>query len=317
MGAILYTSYLQFLGALHEPSSHATKRVFPAPPPEATFVAGFAAGSVQSLVAAPLDALQVRFNASELLDRHYRNMWHYGRDKLREIGARGVFAGWTLSFLKESFGCAIFFATFEFMKQQAYFAFLRRHYHPSTAGASGQDESTRATIRPHFALEPLFLLVAGILATLTQQAIQFPMSRLQPLYYSRLETLDYDGHASRSGPGRSRKQLLRDYYHAYRRTFEQARLDASGLVRGATGDLRGSGSGQVRAKRAGMTRAWSRWFYRGFWSTTLRQVPSTSAGLIMFELVRRRYGQGGGGADEVDGDEVRIRIGHGADVLLA
>ena len=30
--------------------------------------------------------------------------------------------------------------------------------------------------------------------------------------------------------------------------------------------------------------------YRGFIINTMKQVPSTSAGLIVFELVRRKYG---------------------------
>ena len=49
------------------------------------------------------------------------------------------------------------------------------------------------------------------------------------------------------------------------------------------------------------------WLYRGFWWNTVRQVPSTSAGLIIFELVRRKYGFGG--------DQVRISR-DGYDILL-
>src|SRR2546421_98992 len=99
VGAVLYTSYLQFLGALHTPSSYSTKRVYPPAPHDSTFTAGFAAGTVQSVVIAPLDALQVRFKASEMLEGQYQSMWEYGCHKLREIGVRGVFTGWGLSFL--------------------------------------------------------------------------------------------------------------------------------------------------------------------------------------------------------------------------
>jgi len=49
-----------------------------------------------------------------------------------------------------------------------------------------------------------------------------------------------------------------------------------------------------------------RWLYRGFWWNTIRQVPSTSAGLIIFELFRRKYGLT---------DQVRINR-DGYDILL-
>jgi hypothetical protein len=39
-----------------------------------------------------------------------------------------------------------------------------------------------------------------------------------------------------------------------------------------------------------MAGGWRSWLYRGFILNTMKQVPSTSAGLIVFELVRRKYG---------------------------
>lgn len=50
VGAILYTTYLQSLGKLHEPASKQSRRVYPPPTVESTFRAGFIAGSVQSVV---------------------------------------------------------------------------------------------------------------------------------------------------------------------------------------------------------------------------------------------------------------------------
>lgn len=41
-----------------------------------------------------------------------------------------------------------------------------------------------------------------------------------------------------------------------------------------------------RAAKAG---GWRRWVYRGLVFNTLRQMPSTSAGLVVFELVRRKF----------------------------
>jgi len=104
VGAVLYTTYLQTLGSLHEPSARGTKRVDPLPPVSATFTAGFIAGSVQSLFAAPLDALQVRFQAKDMTSGKYKHMWQYAYRKTGEIGVRGIFAGWALSFLRDAVG---------------------------------------------------------------------------------------------------------------------------------------------------------------------------------------------------------------------
>ncbi|KAF3198327.1 hypothetical protein TWF191_004942 [Orbilia oligospora] len=66
MGIILYTSYLQILQHQYAPAGHATKRAYPPPPYWATFTAGAAAGAIQSLFAAPLDAISYRFDVNEL-----------------------------------------------------------------------------------------------------------------------------------------------------------------------------------------------------------------------------------------------------------
>lgn len=58
------------------------------------------------------------------------------------------------------------------------------------------------------------------------------------------------------------------YAHSYGETIEQCRM---------------------QAKRGG---GWRGWLYKGFVWQAVRQVPSTSAGLIMFELARRRFGEG-------------------------
>ena len=261
----------------------------------ATFAAGFAAGAMQSTVAAPLDALQARFKVSELVGGKYKTMWQYGWRKLHEIGLRGVFTGWSLSFAKESAGCGVFFATFEFFKSQLYYSFLSRYgvsktYEEHTDAAAGT-----ATIQPHFALEPIFILLAGVAASITQQMIQYPLGRVQALRVSRLEPLDrhhyHDRdrphsrrhpHPSQRSPKRTHPTTTRFYYKAYAKTFQHARH---------------------RALRAG---GWRIWLFSGLLSSTLRQIPSTSAGLFVFELFRRRYGVDGSGAaserDEHDDD---------------
>lgn len=271
VGAVLYTAYLQALGRMHEPSSYATKRVYPPPPPGISFSAGFLAGSVQSVLAAPLDALQTRFQAKEMMQGKYTNMWEYGYRKTREIGARGIFAGWSLSFVKDSLGAGVFFATFETVKSQAFYSFVSTWYGDWANLSDIQKEAITAQqatsglpqIRPHYLVEPTFLLLAGVAASITQAVVQHPLGRIQEIHYGRLAWIDsHDRHA----PGERKTRALRLYAAAYRKSLRHI------LV--------------VARRNRGLTR----WLFHDFFMGTLRQVPSTSAGLIAFEVIRRMYG---------------------------
>ncbi|CAJ2509738.1 Uu.00g056380.m01.CDS01 [Anthostomella pinea] len=294
VGAVLYTSYLQILGQLHEESSKSTKRVYPPPDPLHTFTAGFLAGSFQSVLAAPLDAIQARYDHRDLVTGHAsgkpRSMWSFSAEKLREIGVRGVFAGWGLSFMKDSFGNAIFFSTFEYVKAQSYYQFITWYYgglnratvnvlaqkRPSVRNDNdAQDEDKPVVIRPHYAIEPAFLLLAGIGASFAQQILLHPLTHIQVKHWEHLEDLDDKAARLRAATAanpekpRRRWRMLRAYYRAYQETWAHCASEAAS-----------EGSGVMR------------WLYRGFWWNTIRQVPSTSAGLIIFELVRRKYGSG-------------------------
>jgi hypothetical protein len=266
--------------------------VFPPPPPSATFSAGFLAGGIQSFIAAPLDALQVRFDRRE---QHYdgKSMWHYARGKLHDIGFRGIFAGWGLSFLKDSFGSAVFFCTFETVKSHGYYNFVRWYYGAlgevaidkisQSRGRVATEAQPTPTIRPHYALEPAFLFLAGLSASITQQLILHPLGLIQNHHFERLEHLDEQAKRFSQTPSEARGRMLKAYYHAYQETWRECK---------------------VEAKPYGSMR---RYLYNQFLWNTIRQVPSTSAGLIIFELVRRRYG--------LSGDEVRINK-DGYDILL-
>jgi len=291
VGAILYTTYLTTLGLLHEPALRATKRVDPLPSLSTTFTAGLAAGSIQSFVAAPLDALQVRFQARELMERKYRNMWHYGYAKIRSIGFRGIFAGFSLSFVRDAFGNAAFFATFEFIKGQVFYSFLSNfygHYGKLTGLQKDmiraeKDTGRNAVIQPHYLIEPSFLGLAGVAASVVQAAIQYPIGRIQDVHYGRLEWIDSHPRSADKAGQRVRGALVL-YSNAYHKTFKQC---------------------QAVARHSGGMR---RWLYKGFLWRTLTQVPSTSAGLIAFEIIRRKYGSN-------QDDTVRINK-DGYDILL-
>lgn len=358
VGAVLYTAYLQLLGRLHPDSARATRRAYPPPAPGATFTAGLLAGALQSVVAAPLDAIQARFeggggagivtmNQTGVNDPKGKqqqrppSMWSFSYAKLREIGARGIFAGWGLSLAKDSLGSAVFFSSFEYVKAQSFYAFVAWYYgdlsedvvnilsrlRPTTAASSSSSSSTaRAgeqdlelgycgndsyyqrsdnnnnnnnktkTIRPHYAIEPAFLMLAGVGASVAQQVVLHPLTHLQVEHWARLEGLDAQARRFRQHqqqhPKEARWGMVRAYYRAYRETWAQCRAQAAAAA----------GGGQVPNANV-----MQRWLYRGFWWGTLRQVPSTSAGLVIFELVRRKYGLGG--------ESVRINK-DGYDILL-
>ena len=212
-------------------------------------------------------------------------MWQYGHRKLNEIGTRGVFAGWGLSLVKDSFGYAVFFATFEYIKAQAYYRFVTFYY--GQWRLKGRDHVLRPrmdelyggpVIQPHYAIEPAFLMLAGIGASIAQQVIQHPIGLVQAVHYTSIATIDKQMRLDKS-----RSQVIRSYYGSYRTTYERCQ------------------------KHVFQHSSWRRWLYRGFFWSTIKQVPSTSAGLIIFELVRRRYG--------TDVEAVRIDK-DGYDILL-
>ncbi|KAI5272794.1 hypothetical protein E4T47_03913 [Aureobasidium subglaciale] len=273
VGAVLYTSYLGALGLYYEPASHSSKRIYPPAPFSATFAAGFSAGAFQSVVAAPLDALTIRFKTTDLTQGTYKHMWDYASKKLRAIGARGAFAGWGLSFCKDALGYGLFFGAFEFIKSQCFYEYVSHWY--SRYGLLSMfhknqielqrvsDQEERPVIKPHYLMEPSFILLAGVTASVLQQGVAHPLTRIQELHFQRLATLD---ELLQARPGRLDTMQL--YARAYQKTWIQA------------------------GKRAIKSGGWLRWLYQGFWATTLRQVPSTSAGLIVFEVFRRKYGIG-------------------------
>jgi hypothetical protein len=302
VGAVLYTSYLHILGTLHEESGRATKRVYPPPAPQHTFTAGLIAGGIQSVIAAPLDALQARFDHRDLMpvdgNGKPRSMWSFGAAKLREIGLRGIFAGWGLSFAKDGLGSAVFFSTFEYVKAQGYYRFVTWYYsgladdivdllavkRPTQKHDGDGDNVGTTQIRPHYALEPMFLLLAGTSASFAQQLLLHPLTHFQVKHWDNLEEIDAKAEKIRATPPKRRFRMLRTYYRAYQASYAvcvaEAKAEGTGLVR---------------------------WLYRGFWWNSIRQVPSTSAGLIIFELIRRKYGFGA--------EEVRITK-DGYDILL-
>jgi len=221
-------------------------------------------------------------------------MTNYAHHKLKEIGIRGVFSGFVLSLTKDSLGYGLFFCSFEYIKQQAYYNFLSRYYgsqqqnHPYRRIYSHIDELP--LIRPHWALEPSFLLLAGATASFASSSVFHPLTRVQNIHYSRLETIDY---AKSTIPGfelsqHQRQRLLEkkmgmvgNIWCTIQRGWVFKNLVA---YRDTFRDI------QTLARKQG----WRRWLYANYWASTIRQTPSTSVALIVFELMRRKFGEESG-----------------------
>ncbi|KAK9370531.1 mitochondrial carrier domain-containing protein [Lipomyces kononenkoae] len=302
VGMVLYTTYLTALPFFSEHRVQINNMLSSQVPdiltPKQTFLAGFIAGGAQSLAAAPIDAIFTRFSVNELLEHphaesgelRHKSLWRYAMEKLKTIGLRGVFAGYALSFTKESLGFAFFFSTFESVKQWSYSRIVRDYGAPipkyldaaaKLPAGSNQNQHSNIREKPSAALYPATILVAGAAATIALQIVQYPLSRLQNLHLTNLESIDFDKIYSRKPSSEhgadnaemvksartARRELLQAYIKAYRQTFREARA----------------------LKNMGKHRSWPQWLYKGFIRNTLTAVPSTSVGLFVFEIMRIRY----------------------------
>ncbi|KAK9384561.1 mitochondrial carrier domain-containing protein [Lipomyces mesembrius] len=310
VGIFLYTTYLT---ALPHFSEHKVQinNVFSSQVPDIltprqTFLAGFIAGGAQSLAAAPVDAIFTRFSVNELLENpesgelRHKSLWRYSIEKLKAIGVRGVFAGYTLSFTKEALGFACFFSTFESVKQWSYARVVRDYGAPipkyvdaAAKLPAGSKQNQHSTIRerPSAALYPATILGAGAAATIALQIVQYPLSRLQNIHLTILESIDFNmiylhereqqkGEATVPYTRTARRELLRTYINAYQQMFQQVR----------------------KLKNVGKQKSWLRWLYKGFVRNTLTVVPSSSVGLFVFEIMRIRY------MEELEGLDVGLEF---------
>ncbi|KAI3402521.2 hypothetical protein KGF56_004613 [Candida oxycetoniae] len=276
-GLILYGTYLTALDHYTKKKSRGGKQAdFNWYAPIDTWRAGFVAGMAQSLAAAPIDAIYTRSSVSEMLEGSHENLWRFGLNKLKEIGLVGVFAGYGFSLIKESFGFAYYFATFELVKTQGYnityriIKFyrdqeemikkkLQKWFHWDEEQADEKMERLER-YRSAKLLKSSFVLLAGASAAFSLLAIQYPISKVQKIHLSRLEAYDFYNASTRK-----EKPFFKLYYNSYIDTFNQV----------------------LRMKR----RAKITWFqaaYSGFARNALTTIPATSIALLVFEITRTR-----------------------------
>ncbi|KAG2731071.1 hypothetical protein G9P44_006220 [Scheffersomyces stipitis] len=278
-GLILYGTYLTALdrfNSSHTPKADKPRELFYYSPFD-TWRAGFIAGAVQSLAAAPVDAIYTRSTAAEMLSGSHQNLWMYGLNKLKEVGLVGVFAGYSFSLVKESLGFAFYFSTFEFVKTQGYTATFKvvnvyrrskesiksklRQYSNMNEEQIDERLLSLERTRTKKILRSTFILVAGASAAFSLLAIQYPITKIQKIHLSRLEALDfYNASATRSY-----KPSITLYYNSYIDTYNQ-------ILRMKT--------------KSKLT--WYQMAYKGFVRNALTTIPATSVALLVFEIMRTR-----------------------------
>lgn len=273
-GIILYGTYLSALDLYDSNNIHDKGKEFYYSP-LVTWKAGFMAGIVQSLAAAPLDAIYARSTTADLINGSHQNLWQYGKTKLMEIGISGVFAGYGFSIIKESIGFAFYFMTFEFVKNQGYALTYQivttyrriKHRMRNMFAGMGNYEIDKELLRFEERrltkiLRSSFILLAGASAAFMLLAVQYPIGKVQNVHLSRLEALDiYNSSRKQS----QRRPFIKVYYNSYIDTYYQLK------------------NIKMKSKMS-----WFQLGYKGFIRNGLSTIPATSIGLLVFEIMRTR-----------------------------
>ncbi|KAI5967845.1 hypothetical protein KGF57_000273 [Candida theae] len=275
-GVILYATYLNTLDRLTSKRGNHHNTEYNWYSPIDTWRAGFVAGAVQSLAAAPVDAIYTRSSVSEMIEGSHENLWKFGINKLKQIGLVGVFAGYSFSLIKESFGFACYFSTFETIKTQGYtityriFKFFRDQEDMIKRKLQSLfnwdelkvDEKMQRLerYRSERILKTSFILIAGASAAFALLAVQYPLTKIQKIHLSRLEALDIYSESTRK-----HKPFVKLYYNSYIDTFNQV----------------------LRMKHKAKV-TWFKAAYSGFFRNAVTTIPATSVALLVFEITRTR-----------------------------
>ncbi|RIA96215.1 mitochondrial carrier domain-containing protein [Glomus cerebriforme] len=218
IGAVLFTTYItvlsQFSGTSSFFETNYHNNSLPPPAFSVVFTSGAIAGAAQSLVAAPLDSLKVRFEVNDLLEGKHKSMFDFAKTTWKELGITSIYRGIGLTLLKDSLSCGLFFGVFEFVKQQCYNAFIKemRDYRENS-------HSKRLQL-----VEPAFVLAAGGMAALSYHFVDYPLDKIRNIFLVEEAQSEYQ---------REQKPRL------YKDTWEQCKssIRRTGLIRFLYGDF--------------------------------------------------------------------------------
>ncbi|KAG0253428.1 hypothetical protein BGZ95_006324, partial [Linnemannia exigua] len=277
IGSVLYTTYIFTLPVFHPAFTYQKSRTFPPPPFPAVFMAGALAGAAQSLVAAPMDSLKVKFQVQDLAHGgKHKSMSSFAITTLKEMGLKTVYRGFALTLVKDSLACGLFFGVFEWVKQQGYYYFIDELYgiredmellkakalnELSSSSSSSPSSSTTAeqgpppptapsdvASRPYFLLEPTFVLLAGAAAAVAYQAVDYPLEQVKTIFYAKETALQ--------------AETLKNTPPAHTQHLNSSSMRSGTSI--------------------------SQQLYALTWQESVRAVPAASVGFLVFELMKRK-----------------------------
>ncbi|KAF9913024.1 hypothetical protein EC991_005892 [Linnemannia zychae] len=291
IGSVLYTTYIFTLPVFHPAFTYQKSRTFPPPPFPAVFMAGALAGAAQSLVAAPMDSLKVKFQVQDLAHGgKHKSMSSFAITTLKEMGLKTVYRGFALTLVKDSLACGLFFGVFEWVKQQGYYYFIDELYgiredmellkakalnehSSSTALEQGPPLPTAPSdvaSRPYFLLEPTFVLLAGAAAAIAYQAVDYPLEQVKTIFYAKETALQ--------------AETLKNAPPAHTQHLNSSSMRSGTSISQQLYDM----TWQECKSQAGQAGGWRRFLYANFASTAIRAVPAASVGFLVFELMKRK-----------------------------
>ncbi|KAI9240694.1 MAG: mitochondrial carrier domain-containing protein [Podila humilis] len=307
IGSVLYTTYIFTLPIFHPAFTYQKSRTFPPPPFTAVFMAGALAGAAQSLVAAPMDSLKVKFQVQDMAHGgKHKSMASFAITTLKELGIKTVYRGFALTLVKDSLACGLFFGVFEWVKQQGYYYFIDEMYgiredmallkarmssnyntfadnisHHNMDDTSSPAETTPPppttytappplAERPYFLLEPTFVLLAGAAAAVAYQAVDYPLEQIKSIFYAK---------ESERAAQQARLQPQMHTQHLNASSMRSGTSISSELYRMTWTEC------QAQASNAG---GWRRFLFASFGSTAIRAVPAASVGFLVFEVMKRK-----------------------------
>lgn len=267
-GMVLYSTYIHAIP--NKPAQDITWFEY--------FKSGCIAGLTQAIVTTPIDAVYVRSHTSAILSHDHisgtnnkiTNLWIYGWDKWKQLGIIGCYAGFNLTALKEMIGFGCYFSIFEMMKLKLSRDFNYKwgdnYNYNNNININKIEQMKNKKWRQSF-----ITFVSGITAAFTLQCIQFPISKVQKLHYQRLEILDLltlpqTIRPSTTNPYRQLLSVSHIYWHSYVHTLKYIKRKhcSTGILELIS------------------------WLYRGFVKNTVAIIPSTTAGLMVLDYMRRK-----------------------------
>ncbi|KAF9919267.1 hypothetical protein FBU30_011080 [Linnemannia zychae] len=292
IGSVLYTTYIFSLPIFHPAFTYQKSRTFPPPLFPAVFLAGALAGAAQSIVAAPMDSLKVKFQVQDLAyGGKHKSMTSFAITTLKEMGLKIVYRGFALTLVKDSLACGLFFGVFEWVKQQGYYYFIDELYGIredmellraktlDTLSSSSPElqpilplptAPTDVSSRPYFLLEPTFVLLAGAAAAIAYQVVDYPLEQVKSIFYAKEAALQAE--MKRNAPAAHTQHLNSS-------SMRSGTSISSELY---------SMTWQECKAQAQTTGGWRRFLFSNFATTAIRAVPAASVGFLVFELMKRK-----------------------------